>query len=126
MTLSPQAQRHVQAPCNMGQLDDATHFGEDGVKGEGPYCRIWLQVVDESIIEASFESNGCPSMIASSSQIAELVAGKSVSMAALIEPRDLLLILGGLPEGKEACADRAVNALRKALATPIQPAGTQP
>lgn len=62
-------------------------------------------------------------MIASSSQIAELAAGRSVAQAALIEPADLLLILGGLPEGKEACADRAVSALRKALSAPIQPRG---
>ena len=110
----------------MGALKDATHFGEDGVKGEGPYCRIWLKIVDGSIKEASFESNGCPSMIASGSQMSELVVGRSVSVAYLIEPSDLLLILGGLPEGKEACADRAVNALKKALATPIQPAGTKP
>jgi len=109
----------------MGALSGATHYGEDGVKGEGPYCRIWLQIVDESIKEASFESNGCPSMIASASQVSELVAGRTVCTASLIEPSDLLLILGGLPEGKEACASRAVNALRKALSAPIQPRGSE-
>ena len=109
----------------MGPLSCATHYGEDGVKGEGPYCRIWLRIVDEAIEEASFECNGCPSMIASASQISELVTGRTVSKAMLMEPHDLLLILGGLPEGKEACADRTVHALKKALATPLRPAGTK-
>lgn len=125
MTLSPQAQKHAQSPRNMGVLSCATHYGEDGAKGEGPYCRIWLRIVDGAIKEASFDSNGCPSMIASGSQMSELVVGRSVSVADLIEPSDLLLILGGLPEGKEACADRAVSALRKALSAPIQPRGSE-
>ena len=119
MILSPQAQKHVQSPRNMGMLAGATHFGVSGTKGEGPYCYIWLRIKDGSITDASFECNGCPSMIAASSQITELIVGRTVSQAGLIEPRDLLLILGGLPEGKEVCADRATRALHTALKSPI-------
>lgn len=115
MVLSPQAQKHVQSPRNMGVLAGATHFGVSGTKGEGPYCYIWMIIEGGSIKDASFECNGCPSMIAASSQITELIVGRTVSQAKLIEPRDLLIVLGGLPEGKEACANRAVDALAAAL-----------
>jgi nitrogen fixation NifU-like protein len=45
----------------------------------------------------------------------EIVKGRSVEEALRLEPEDLILILGGLPEGKEECARMAVHALRDAL-----------
>lgn len=37
------------------------------------------------------------------------------SLIARFEPIDLLKILGGLPEGKEYCADMVIHALTDAL-----------
>jgi NifU-like protein len=47
--------------------------------------------------------------------ITELFKGRTVDQARRLTKADLLLILGGLPDGKESCAEMAVNALQLAL-----------
>ncbi len=106
---------HVRNPRGRGPLAEATHLGQDGSPGGGPYVQLWLRVEKEAIVEASYECNGCPAAVAASSLLAQMLRGRTFEQARRIEPGDLLTILGGLPEGKEPYATRAVNALRHAL-----------
>lgn len=115
--LSPHAAAHVHSPRNAGPLQGATHIGIGGTPGEGPYVRLWLLISDGIIQKASYECNGCPSSIAASSVAAQLLTGRQIGKAKLLESKDLLLILGGLPEGKDYYADLAVEALQNALST---------
>lgn len=115
MVLSPIAAQHVHSPRNAGRLEGATHVGVSGTPGDGPYVRIWLIVKDKTIVAATYECNGCPSSIAASSMAAQVLIGRSVDKALLLEARDLLLLLGGLPEGKEYYAEMAVEAFKNAL-----------
>ena len=85
--------------------------------GDGPYVRLWLAVQDGRILCATYACNGCPSSIAASSMTATLLAGRTLEQAARHEPHDVLVVLGGLPEGKGYYADLAVEALRHALAS---------
>lgn len=110
------------SPANSGRLADATHHGLAGIPGEGPFLEIWLRIEDEFIQQASFETYGCPAAIACGSLITELVTGKEVALAKSIEPQDLMIVLGGLPEGKEHCAERAIMALKSALDSTSEPA----
>jgi nitrogen fixation NifU-like protein len=106
------AQGHISRPRNRGEMDGADRYGFAGEPGGGPYVQIWLKVDQERIVQARYETNGCPSSIACSSILCELAIGRSVAKMRLIEPAELALIAGGLPEGKEHYADLAVRALR--------------
>ena len=58
---------------------------------------------------------GCPNAIACGNWVARWVAGRTPGEARILEAEDLRRVLGGLPLGKEHCADLAVDALRAAL-----------
>ncbi len=109
------AKQHAANPVGMGPLDGATHEGLSGVPGDGPYVRLRLIVRDGRIERAGFETYGCPAAIASGSLLVALATGREVAKIRLLTPEDLLRLLGGLPEGKEHCAQFAVEALRDAL-----------
>lgn len=109
---------HVQRPRNRGELADATHKGVCGVPGDGPFVTIWLILEGDQIIRATYQTHGCPSSIAASSVLCELVCKVPFASVSTISPADLLTILGGLPEGKEQFASMALEALRDALRAP--------
>lgn len=113
--LSALAADHVSSPRNAGRIPDATHLGVGGTPGDGPYVQLWLVIVGGVVRKAGYECNGCPSSIAASSMLAQLAIGRSLEQLERIEPSDLILIIGGLPEGKETYAELAVQALRNAL-----------
>lgn len=106
---------HVQNPRNRGEMADATHYGQCGIPGAGPYVQIWLKIEAGRIVKAAYSTNGCPAQIASGSMTAQILAGRTVEQALLLEARDVELMLGGLPEGKGHCSQMAVNALKSAL-----------
>jgi nitrogen fixation NifU-like protein len=106
---------HVLNPRNSGPIEDATGVGCVGIPGEGRYIKIYVVVMDDTIQRASYECNGCPASIASASVVCQVATRKSVGFADVIEPKDVLVLLGGLPDGKQEMADMAVTALREAL-----------
>ncbi len=106
---------HVLNPRNSGPLDDATCIGCVGIPGEGRYIKIYLVVMDDSIRRASYECNGCPASIASASVVCQIAKGRGTDVVDMIEATDVLILLNGLPEGKEEMAGMAVEALRLAI-----------
>lgn len=110
--LSATAAAHVSSPRNAGRVDDATHVGIGGTPGEGPYVRLWIILKNEAVVKVGYECNGCPSSIAASSMVAQIATGRTLGQLAALEASDLLLLLGGLPEGKEYYAELAVSALK--------------
>jgi len=118
--LSAAAAKHVSEPRNVGPLEGATHEGIAWapwlLPGDGPYIKLWLHIKGGRIVAARYQANGCPSSIACGSMVAQILTGRSVEEAGRLGPHDLILLLGGLPEGKEYCAEMAVTALGNALA----------
>ncbi len=109
-------QDHFHQPRRVGPLAGATHTGTAGVVGEGPYLVLWLKVdEDNKIVDAAYQTFGCPAAIASGSVLAELVEGKSPAEALLVSEENIVESLGGLPEGKDHCPRLAVQALKNAL-----------
>ena len=47
--------------------------------------------------------------------LCELAIGRESEKMKLLEPEELILILGGLPEGKESYARLAIDAIRSAV-----------
>ncbi|MCO5297209.1 MAG: iron-sulfur cluster assembly scaffold protein [Fimbriimonadaceae bacterium] len=112
---SPAVLDHFYNPRNAGPVEGATHYGQFGIPGDGPYVRLWLAVEGVTIARTGYETYGCPAAVGCASVLAEVLRGKTLEVARLLEPRDLELLLGGLPDGKGECADRAIGALRSAL-----------
>lgn len=112
--LSDIAAMHVQSPRNRGPLESFTNYGVSGVPGDGPYVEIWLVIEKGTIRDAAFRSPGCPSSTAAGSMLCDLARGRSVATIEGLTGTDLLVVLGGLPEGKESYAEMAVGALKNA------------
>lgn len=106
---------HFTAPRNVGAVDAPDGKGSDANPSCGDRTTITVQVSDGRVARALFRTFGCTAAIASASALTELATGRTVDEAARLEPADVLRVLGGLPQRKEACALMAVGALRAAL-----------
>ena len=106
---------HVANPRNTGPLESATHRGVAGVPGEGPYMILEFEVRSEKIARAAYQTYGCPGAMGCGSMMAGLAIGRTVDQILSVTPQDLIKLLGGLPEGKEHCAQLAVDAAQGAL-----------
>lgn len=98
-----------------GRLEGATHYGEAGVPGQGPYTRLWLRVRDGVVEAAGYQTYGCPAIIACMEALCRQVTGAPLSGAA-VTARQVTEWVGGVPEGKEHCPDlteHAWSALRE-------------
>jgi NifU-like protein involved in Fe-S cluster formation len=113
--LSAIASQHVHSPRNVGPLEGATHFGQAGTPGDGPYVQLWFIVEAGVIQKAAHKTNGCFASIASASVLAEVLQGRQVEHALTLSPSDVSNLLGGLPEGKGYCAEMAITALNSAF-----------
>lgn len=113
--LSPIAADHVNSLRNVGPLDSATHVGRIGIAGDGPHMTLWFELVEGRIKRAAWSTHGCPSSIACASMAAQILTGRTLEQALSLTSRDLDLLLGGLPDGKGACADMAIAAVQAGL-----------
>jgi nitrogen fixation NifU-like protein len=105
-------QDHFYNPRNSGELESATHQGIAGLPGDGPYMILWFQVASGKIERASYQTYGCPAAVASGSILAQLAVNRTFARLSELTSGDIIRLLGGLPEGKEHCAQLAVDALR--------------
>ena len=76
---------------------------------------LYLDVRDRRILHAGFQTYGCAAAIAAGSLLTELILGRTIEDLAKLDAPTLRLGLGGLPLGKEHCADIAISALGDAL-----------
>lgn len=110
--LSAVAADHVQRPRNQGPLQEFTHYGVAGSPGDGPYVELWMEVRNGTILRAAYRTHGCPSSVAASSLLCQMATGRELEKMKELSGQELLLILGGLPEGKERFAHLAVEAMK--------------
>lgn len=90
-------------------------LGQIGFPGEGPYMKIALQLEDRQIQAAWFQTYSCPVAVACGSRLVRWLENKTPEQAQTIEVKDLEVLLGGLPPGKEHCSVLTIQALRSAL-----------
>jgi len=101
-------------PRNWGMIPNPQGFGKGNrVCGDG--MEITLRIMDDTICEAKFFTEGCGPMLAAGSMVTELVVGKTVVDAFKISPQEINEALDGLPKESEHCADTAAETLKNAL-----------
>ena len=107
---------HFLHPHNVDPLEGANAIGEVGSLTCGDALKLYLKINDQQIIEeASFETFGCASAIASSSVLTDMVKGMSVEDALKITNKDITNALGGLPKQKMHCSVMGQEALEAAI-----------
>ncbi|MDZ7761161.1 MAG: iron-sulfur cluster assembly scaffold protein [Desulfovermiculus sp.] len=101
-------------PTHMGIL--ATPSAHAELTGEcGDQISTFLDIEDESIRKATFQTTGCGPSIVSADAACELAEGRSLEEAAGMEQSDVISLLGFLPADKEHCAHLAARTIREAI-----------
>jgi NifU-like protein len=101
--------------ANPTLLADREIVGQAGEPGQGPWMRLLLRFDGEKFTDAKFETYGCPTAMRCGDWLCKWLIGRTPEQVQGIEAKDLVIVIGGVPLGKEFCADLAVQALRCGL-----------
>ena len=108
---------HFLNPHNVGEVENPSAVGEVGNITCGDALKLTLKLdAQGKIVEAKFKTFGCASAIASSSVLTEIVKGLTLEQAAKITNKDIVDVLGELPEEKMHCSVMGMEALQAAIA----------
>jgi nitrogen fixation NifU-like protein len=101
-------------PKNAGELRNPD--GVARITGPcGDTMQMHIKVYRDKIMDSKFITDGCGASIACGSVVTEMVKGKTIEEAFMVENKDILSILGDLPEEHLHCPVLALNTLRAAL-----------
>jgi NifU homolog involved in Fe-S cluster formation len=106
---------HFKNPHNQGKMKDCDAVGQEGNPVCGDVMKIYLKIKNNIIEDVKFETLGCAAAIAVSSDLTDMVKGKTLDEALKISKDDVVKDLGGLPPVKLHCSMLGVDALRKAI-----------
>lgn len=86
---------HYRHPHNAGTLANATHSHEENNPLCGDVIRIDLHVNEDDVIDqVAFSGKGCAISQASASMLTDMIKGKTLDEAKLINKDDILEALG--------------------------------
>jgi nitrogen fixation NifU-like protein len=107
---------HYKNPRNRGLLDKATVT----VDATNPICgdctNIQLNIDNDTITDAHFDTMGCAISVASASMLMEYSEGKNVEEMKKFSKEDMLKMMGAeLTPSKLECGTMAVDALHRAI-----------
>lgn len=120
MAYSPKVLEHFRKPHNYGKLKEADGIGKVGNIVCGDVMWLYIKVAqdkkgNEIIKDIKFETFGCTAAIATSSMVTDLAKGKTLEEALVINKKDIVDSLGGLPPIKMHCSVLANDALAEAI-----------
>ncbi len=109
-----------QHPKNIGEIKNPDGVGKIGNPVCGDVMWMYIRVGrnksgDEVIKDIKVRTFGCVAAIATSSQITEMVKGKTLDEAMKISNKDIVKLVDGLPPQKVHCSVLAADALKKAI-----------
>ena len=79
---------HFQHPRNAGELPDPDAVGYETNPVCGDTMRLMLRIDGQRIVEARFQTSGCPAAIATSSVCTEMVVGLDLAAAERLQKGD--------------------------------------
>jgi NifU-like protein involved in Fe-S cluster formation len=113
--LTPSLHRHMKRPHGLGALESATQVGRFGAENQGPFMCVFLQISDDRITTARFQTYSCPWAIACGSALTTVIEGKTLQEAAELDEADVENEVGGVSRDKKYCVKLALFALKDAL-----------
>ena len=118
MAYSDKVLDHYENPRNVGKMDaedEDVGTGMVGAPACGDVMRLQIKVGDDGVIEdAKFKTYGCGSAIASSSELVEMLIGKTLEEAKEIKNIDIVKALE-LPPIKIHCSVLAEDSIKQAI-----------
>lgn len=109
-------QDHFDNPRNVGALDQADAEAEVSNPACGDIMHLYLRIDDDRIVEAKFQTQGCPAAIAAGSMTTELLIGRTLAEAGRLNRDEVNNALGGLPPQKMHSSVLTEDAIQAALA----------
>ncbi len=107
---------HFENPRNAGELADADAVGYQTNPVCGDTMRLTLRITGGRVVEARFQTSGCPAAIATSSVCTEMIRGQTLAEAEALTREDYAAALGGLAASKMHCSVLAADTVRAAAA----------
>ncbi len=108
-------QDHFEHPRNVGMLENADAEAEVMNPACGDIMRLYLRVDDDRIVEARFQTQGCPAAIAAGSISTEMLVGLTLEDAADLKREAVNDALGGLPPQKVHSSVLVEDAVKAAM-----------
>ena len=115
-TYSEIALDHFRNPRNAGTMHDADGAASVENPASGAVVSLQLRIVDECVVRAKFQAQGCTATIAAASAVTVMVSGLPVAAAGAITRAEVEGRLGGLPPTRRHAAALAIDAVRAAIA----------
>jgi nitrogen fixation protein NifU and related proteins len=109
-------QDHFEHPRNVGILEQADAEAEVMNPACGDIMRLYLKIDGDRIVEAKFQTQGCPAAIAASSMITEMLVDMTLEEAVGLKRDAINDALGGLPPQKVHSSVLVEDAVKAALA----------
>ena len=106
---------HFHNPRNIGSIEDANVVVQAGDPSCGDAIVFFIKIENEIILDIKFLIKGCGAAIATSSMATELIMGKSLDEALMLNDEKIAAALDGLPEEKMHCSNMAASALHAAV-----------
>lgn len=105
----------VESRLHYGEIDEASVVSDYKNVGCGDGYRLFLQISENKITDASYTTTGCSFSLASLSIICDLLIGKTIEEAQQVQPEDLEPYIDGYPPRRLNYAATAIAAAQKAL-----------
>ncbi len=112
---SEKVMKHFAAPRNVGTIEHADGIGEVGNPVCGDMMTFYIKVKDDRIEDIRYQTFGCVAAIAVSSQVSEMVKGKTIAEAKTLTKKAVAEALDGLPKEKMHCSNLGAEALFEAI-----------
>lgn len=113
----PKFQRLVEERSGFRTMEQPTASGEYFSDSCGDMYNFFLKVAPGAVIEdISYFTTGCGFGTATCSIVVDLVRGRTIDAADALTPQEIEAALDGYPEKKKDYPERALEALRVAIA----------
>ena len=102
-------------PQNVGVIKGAHGKGKIVNEENREIMKIYISLEGETIVDAQFQTFGCPATIACCSVATRLIIGKTLSEAEKLTEKEILNELDCLPENKKHYLTMAVETVKDAV-----------